>query len=78
MTGKGFYHVLNPSIPMFLVPASSKLMDKKVIVISGPSGSGKSTLLKKLFNSHPGKFGFSVSRTSLSLTYIVTYISRYY
>jgi molybdopterin synthase catalytic subunit len=35
------------------------------IVISGPSGCGKSTLLKRLFDRHPGKFGFSVSRTVL-------------
>jgi guanylate kinase len=35
------------------------------IVVSGPSGSGKSTLLNRLFESHPGKFGFSVSRSCL-------------
>ena len=34
------------------------------LVISGPSGVGKSTLLNRLFESHPDKFGFSVSRTS--------------
>src|SRR5271168_640955 len=35
------------------------------IVVSGPSGSGKSTLLNRLFERHPGKFGFSVSRSCL-------------
>jgi guanylate kinase len=35
------------------------------IVVSGPSGSGKSTLLNRLFECHPGKFGFSVSRSCL-------------
>lgn len=34
------------------------------LVLSGPSGSGKSTLLKRLFDQHPGKFAFSVSRQS--------------
>lgn len=33
-------------------------------MISGPSGAGKSTLLKRLFNTHPGSFGFSVSHTT--------------
>jgi guanylate kinase len=32
------------------------------IVVSGPSGSGKSTLLKRLFETHPKAFGFSISR----------------
>lgn len=35
---------------------------RQPIVISGPSGSGKSTMLKQLFEDHPGRFGFSVSR----------------
>jgi guanylate kinase len=34
------------------------------LVLSGPSGSGKSTLLHRLFDQHPGKFAFSVSRQS--------------
>ncbi|KAH8114605.1 guanylate kinase [Phellopilus nigrolimitatus] len=36
------------------------------LVISGPSGTGKSTLLSRLFDSHPDKFGFSVSHTTRS------------
>ncbi|KAF2771360.1 guanylate kinase [Teratosphaeria nubilosa] len=34
------------------------------IVVSGPSGAGKSTLLKRLFETYPGRFGFSVSHTT--------------
>lgn len=39
----------------------------KNVVICGPSGTGKSTLLKRLFDEYPDKFGFSISRTRLSL-----------
>jgi len=38
---------------------------RRPVVVSGPSGCGKSTLLKRLFERHPGKFGFSVSRMIL-------------
>lgn len=41
---------------------SSLIQVRRPIVVSGPSGSGKSTLLNRLFERHPGKFGFSVSR----------------
>lgn len=37
------------------------------IVLSGPSGSGKSTHLQRLFERHPGEFGFSVSRISIQV-----------
>lgn len=36
------------------------------LVLFGPSGTGKSTLLKKLLAEYPDKFGFSVSRESIS------------
>lgn len=41
---------------------------KPPVVVSGPSGAGKSTILKRLFNEHPDRFGFSVSRTSKSFS----------
>lgn len=40
------------------------------LVLSGPSGSGKSTLLKRLFDDHPGKFAFSVSRQSRPFSFL--------
>lgn len=46
------------------------------IVISGPSGCGKSTLLKRLFERHPGKFGFSVSRMRLGGNLLMVDTSR--
>jgi len=46
------------------------------IVISGPSGCGKSTLLKRLFERHPGKFGFSVSRKILEGNVLMVDTSR--
>ncbi|KAL4926305.1 guanylate kinase [Aspergillus undulatus] len=36
----------------------------KPLVVSGPSGVGKGTLVQKLFNTHPGTFGFTVSHTT--------------
>jgi len=36
------------------------------LVVFGPSGTGKSTLLKRLFGTHPDKFGFSISHTTRS------------
>ena len=36
------------------------------LVLSGPSGVGKSTLLQRLFLEFPDKFGFSVSRKSIT------------
>ncbi|KAH8434522.1 guanylate kinase [Aspergillus melleus] len=38
--------------------------DCRPIVISGPSGVGKGTLIQKLFDTHPGTFGFTVSHTT--------------
>jgi ATPase subunit of ABC transporter with duplicated ATPase domains len=62
-------------IPATMAP-SSALDDlpksRQPIVISGPSGSGKSTMLKRLFEDHPGRFGFSVSRRSCSYLHSIT------
>ncbi|KAL5357623.1 P-loop containing nucleoside triphosphate hydrolase protein [Aspergillus floccosus] len=38
--------------------------DLRPIVVSGPSGVGKGTLIQKLFDTHPGTFGFTVSHTT--------------
>jgi guanylate kinase len=47
-------------------PASKlkMLSDLRPLIVSGPSGSGKSSLINKLFEEHPGCFGFSVSHTT--------------
>ena len=47
-------------------PKKKKFTKTKLdaVVISGPAGVGKGTLIKKLMDSHPGKFGFSVSHTT--------------
>ncbi|BCS23765.1 guanylate kinase [Aspergillus puulaauensis] len=42
----------------------SSPQDRRPIVISGPSGVGKGTLIQKLFDNHPGTFGFTVSHTT--------------
>jgi len=47
---------------------SSAATHTRPLVLFGPSGTGKSTLLKRLFADHPEKFGFSVSRASLSIS----------
>src|SRR5258708_1449177 len=46
------------------VPPLKMLNDLRPLIVSGPSGSGKSSLINKLFEEHPGCFGFSVSHTT--------------
>lgn len=47
-----------------------------VIVVSGASGAGKSTLLNQLLAKHPGKYGFSVSRTRKLLALQFHHLTR--
>jgi guanylate kinase len=54
----------NPTMPP--TTSSSESQKPRPIVVSGPSGAGKSTLLKRLFDTYPDRFGFSVSHTTRS------------
>jgi hypothetical protein len=67
-----------------MAPLDDLPKSRQPVVISGPSGSGKSTMLKRLFEDHPGRFGFSVSRTlslcshSTTLTHTSTHARHTY
>eukprot|EP00929_Paragymnodinium_shiwhaense_P065237 TRINITY_DN32720_c0_g1_i1.p1 TRINITY_DN32720_c0_g1~~TRINITY_DN32720_c0_g1_i1.p1 ORF type:complete len:717 (-),score=200.45 TRINITY_DN32720_c0_g1_i1:65-2215(-) len=44
--------------------SSAAVEELPPLVICGPSGAGKGTFLAKLFDTFPGRFGFSVSHTT--------------